>query len=690
MFCVPTGGTQEQRLAKGVQAVVRDILPRQMTREKKARMVLNSVKDGSLFGVDGQQQVKDMVTEMGRDIHQPYRVAWTMAENPSLSGNNVEQLRAVQKPGFMDRVMMPSKSAVLRENYDLERWAEDYFSLKVMAIPSTVPGKKAEGYGFDIDRLVRFMIKKFGLEEIAKTQSIEIKITYDGAQLTKNKGHIALGFQITDPCATNPKMPEKFLYLNENGEMMAFQSRNNVVIARIHMMSETEENVDFAFADVYKYADKTGREGLPALSPEWPAIFPIRWVGCHDKSAAQKIGKCGGGCYNKVLFCTMCECTKHDLYDFNMGELRCERCKSKGREKCRHWSVNDQEEINEKELHLSLLLEESEKNKQQQTSFDSDSEEDATINTAPHQTVPFEDLIDKVQHQEETLETKSNIMYRQGSASPEINPAHIEFQPQSTEESDKFQTLLLQELELRDMLPENIETREELRARLKARLTMGIRVRRLRRAVQRYRNRQELMEVEKLILCVMHAENRITEKVIATLLYLGFEEPYRTPSEYTKYKKDVEDVVNRSIFHHVGSDTDGQWEFPKPDAKKSAGAKTKLMGDVKLTNEKARLFLSNIEVLLPTCLIGRDESEISKWKNAIQLCRDCMEWLRKRENFTDSEIVEFQDTADNFIELWIDLNRSQSMTNYLHDLAAGHFSYYLRKYRNLYRYSQQG
>eukprot|EP00978_Attheya_sp_CCMP212_P007591 scaffold17549_cov35-Attheya_sp.AAC.2 len=67
-----------------------------------------------------------------------------------------------------------------------------------------------------------------------------------------------------------------------------------------------------------------------------------------------------------------------------------------------------------------------------------------------------------------------------------------------------------------------------------------------------------------------------------------------------------------------------------------------------------------------------------------------MEWIRKRENFTDDEIVSFQDTVDEFIELWIGLNGTQGMINYLHDLAAGHFSYYLRKYRNLYRYSQQG
>jgi hypothetical protein len=130
------------------------------------------------------------------------------------------------------------------------------------------------------------------------------------------------------------------------------------------MMGETEENVDEAFADIYDFVKRTGQEGLPARSPTEPAIHPIGWVGCHDKSATQKVAKCGGGCYNKLLFCSMCECTKHELYDIKRGELRCDMCKTKEKERCMHWSVNAEDEIHEKEIHLSLLLEESEKNKQ--------------------------------------------------------------------------------------------------------------------------------------------------------------------------------------------------------------------------------------------------------------------------------------------------------------------------------------
>ena len=95
-------------------------------------------------------------------------------------------------------------------------------------------------------------------------------------------------------------------------------------------------------------------------------------------------------------------------------------------------------------------------------------------------------------------------------------------------------------------------------------------------------------------------------------------------------------------------------------------------------------------LLLPFIFIDTPESEVLKWEKAMRLLKESMAWIRKRDDFTDADIDSFQATADEFIELWIDLNGSEGMSNYLHDLAAGHFSYYLRKYRNLYRYSQQG
>lgn len=80
----------------------------------------------------------------------PYRVAWAMAENASLSSKNTDAIRKCEMPGHYERVMMPSASAIHRENYDLEKWAEGFFSLPIQYIPATCDkGKQAEGYGFE-------------------------------------------------------------------------------------------------------------------------------------------------------------------------------------------------------------------------------------------------------------------------------------------------------------------------------------------------------------------------------------------------------------------------------------------------------------------------------------------------------------------------------------------------------------
>jgi hypothetical protein len=67
-----------------------------------------------------------------------------------------------------------------------------------------------------------------------------------------------------------------------------------------------------------------------------------------------------------------------------------------------------------------------------------------------------------------------------------------------------------------------------------------------------------------------------------------------------------------------------------------------------------------------------------------------MEMAHQRENFTDEEIDAFSTQCNNFFEVWVDLTGLEGMTNYIHMIGSGHMTYYLREWRNLYRYSQQG
>ena len=64
--------------------------------------------------------------------------------------------------------------------------------------------------------------------------------------------------------------------------------------------------------------------------------------------------------------------------------------------------------------------------------------------------------------------------------------------------------------------------------------------------------------------------------------------------------------------------------------------------------------------------------------------------LESCKEFTPEMVYEFQLKADEFGDVYFALTGRDGMTNYFHILRSGHFAYYLRKYRNLYRFSQQG
>ena len=64
--------------------------------------------------------------------------------------------------------------------------------------------------------------------------------------------------------------------------------------------------------------------------------------------------------------------------------------------------------------------------------------------------------------------------------------------------------------------------------------------------------------------------------------------------------------------------------------------------------------------------------------------------LQSHKHFKSADIDEFQQLADEFCEIYVDLTGQSGMTNYIHCLHSGHFLYFLRKYGNLYLVCQQG
>lgn len=67
-----------------------------------------------------------------------------------------------------------------------------------------------------------------------------------------------------------------------------------------------------------------------------------------------------------------------------------------------------------------------------------------------------------------------------------------------------------------------------------------------------------------------------------------------------------------------------------------------------------------------------------------------MKSLQRKEDFTEVQVDDLQCLADDFFSNWLDLTGYDGITNYMHMIGAGHLRYYLKKWKNLNRFSNQG
>jgi hypothetical protein len=67
-----------------------------------------------------------------------------------------------------------------------------------------------------------------------------------------------------------------------------------------------------------------------------------------------------------------------------------------------------------------------------------------------------------------------------------------------------------------------------------------------------------------------------------------------------------------------------------------------------------------------------------------------LKFLGKRKDFTEPEIKDVQTKIDVWLKLWLGIAKWEGVSNYIHMLGAGHIAHFLTKYKNLYRYSNQG
>jgi len=192
-----------------------------------------------------------------------------------------------------------------------------------------------------------------------------------------------------------------------------------------------------------------------------------------------------------------------------------------------------------------------------------------------------------------------------------------------------------------------------------------------------------LLLLDYAIPCILHMENRCGEKIVTLLLNEMMRKGYELDeAQRISLIERTEKFINANI---TGDEAvSGQWRIPLSDDKKS-------LASVTMSNPVARNFMNKLDALVVEILNKEpDRERKNMWLKALEQYRQVMIFARRREEFTDEDIEIFQCQCDLFYDTWIALHGTVGVTNYMHMLGAGHLLYYLKRYRNLYRYSQQG
>jgi hypothetical protein len=239
---------------------------------------------------------------------------------------------------------------------------------------------------------------------------------------------------------------------------------------------------------------------------------------------------------------------------------------------------------------------------------------------------------------------------------------------------------------------------EERRGRLAEEAQVEAQVERIRLALKRKESVEDiaLIIVEQAMPCLLHCENRVNEHVFYILLQQGFMR-YGDGSAVRR-QAFIDSVLVTMRTEVLGTDGNpSQWRFPFSDET------NKMVKKENLTNPRSRQYIEGIEAVIKTIYSPQNdeqddgscrldnESQKAKWLSLARIYKDLILDARQEEDFTDEEIDDFHDQCNLFMTAWMEVSVSTAkVTNYIHMLGAGHFVYYLRHFRNLYKYSNQG
>jgi hypothetical protein len=509
-----------------------------------------------------------------------------------------------------------------------------------------------EGIEFDVVKTVRTPFEAFGVMTDAKERRVELALTCDGAQLTQTISHVMAGLKFNDVGLRDP-LTKLLMFLHNPDSLV--QSRNLCFPLRIVIDKDGKATLN-GFRPLFWMFSSGEVSRLLGCLPfklSFPGDMKHQW-GALDNGGAAKV---------KEQFCFICPCRSSTLH-VPQDESQCRICTKRQQQsnpgldnrRCYHYEFVSCPEVRGR-------LEEE-------------------LNTV---TAVIQGNICGQQGG-----TTKGQMYVRLPGQPAISndALDIDFRPQTIAETTAFASQVTDELAQRSMdVTGSLRARQD---RLRLHLLHEKRIADLQEMLKQGEPREKAMYlVMQAVVCVLHLENRVGLKSIESILRSGLSNAIDGKLEWVvsnakktrqeEYISRVTDIIQTKILgtHEAPS----QWRFPL--------AEDGSMGTLSMDNNRTRSVINDLELIIE---VSFPESDTNKAKllRCFPHYRAGLTILRKTTDYSDEEIEKFQEHIDEWFGDWVSVYGREGCTNYTHLLSSSHVMQYMKEWRCLYRYSQQG
>ena len=490
---------------------------------------------------------------------------------------------------------------------------------------------------FDVKAASKFLLDRHGLWDLVlNKEQVRLAATVDGGELSWNVTQVSAGIKIVDDRALDPLsgLP-LFGHSGHDRIQSKFHCYPLYVIIGKDNKHLYRTHLSTFFDDISSF-EVQNAGGLQVAQ-------------CHDMCSLHKALGVGGGMKVKLLACYCCNRHRDDLAK-PMDEPCVDCIRLQRTQPCYHTTISDEEMI--------LRMRE---------------ERDEQLNTYPHlRNVPFNG---RSRLRCGTDNDVSTVI------TPDRDPLHIQFQPTSRMEREEQRKLLKNELLIRNLLHLSNLPTAQIVIHLHEILLIEKTFLSLDYVVNAKTFDDAMIRLEQALPCLLHLENRTSEAIIEHLLRRGVRLREGNSASTLEFISSVESVMNSDIFGSLGCSS--LWSFPL----NADGT----VGKVKLANWRARKVIQDFEILIDLCLAGDTlHDERNQWMRILTSYRLCIKALQQKTDFSESDIDNFQCVADSFFWNWINVTGYDGITNYIHMLGAGYIRYFLRKWKNLNRFQNQG